>query len=252
MVMNLKAVYKYQMNEYKKSVLIYYLVFVLGSLFLNTLITLANSSSTVNSNGQEFATFIFIFVVGLNCFKESFLMLLQNGISRKTMFVARIITSLVLCAGMALIDRILNALDSLINRAGGRVVLNGIYEIAFMKRAEGEGWLIKNVEGFFVAFGFYLAAFAVGYLITIAYYRMNKALKVTISVSVPVTLFVVLPFVDSTLTKGSIFKAIVKVLDFPFKAGNGGPGILLLILLAGFALFFAFSWLLMRNAVDKN
>ena len=50
---------------------------------------------------------VFLFIAGLNSFKENFGMLLQNGVSRRTMFTGRLLTMVSLCVGMTLMDRAL-------------------------------------------------------------------------------------------------------------------------------------------------
>ena len=105
--------YRYQMHDHKKDLIIYYIVIFciyLLTLVSTAIVVAANDQQIVvssQSNGINIATMVFLFIAGLNSFKENFGMLLQNGVSRRSMFSGRILTMLSLCAGMALLDRAL-------------------------------------------------------------------------------------------------------------------------------------------------
>jgi len=65
--MKLQATIKYQVSETIKPILIFYTV-LLALLFIPTLLR-----GTIEFRGTELATAIFIFVIGLNSFRSSFL-----------------------------------------------------------------------------------------------------------------------------------------------------------------------------------
>lgn len=250
--MNLKAATLYQVKDYKNSVLIYYLVVVLVVTFSLITISAGDSSTFTSTGGIESATSIFLFVAGLNSFRESFLMLMQNGISRKTMFISRVISVGILSVIMAIIDRILIFLMGLVNTGNDRIEISGLYEHFFADHAAGLNALQRGLEGILLAIVLYLASVAFGYFITAAYYRMGKASKIAISVGVPVGIFFVLPIIDATMAGGRIFRFIAKVLKLIFGFGEADPYNLILSCFVAFVIFFGLSWLIVRNAVEKN
>ena len=100
--MKLKAAVRYYLNDFKRPVIIYYGVlmtlFVL-QLVISALLKVRNPSS----GGMEFATTIFLFVVGLNAFKAPFRLFLQNGLSRKTLYVGVVASLCLLAAATTLL-----------------------------------------------------------------------------------------------------------------------------------------------------
>ncbi len=250
--MNFKAAHKYQLNEYKKSVMIYYLVVFLVIIFFGVAISIGEEGNFQGTGGLEMATVIFLFVVGLNSFKETFLMLIQNGISRKTMFLSRIGASGILCTVMMVIDRIIiNGIGKLAGE-NPRFQLVGFYEQAYFERSGELGFLQRNMEGILYTLCFYLASVAVGYFITSAYYRMNKAFKIAVSVGVPVSFFFIMPIVDLAITEGRISRFIGYVVGTIFGMDKEHPYNFIVACLISTIVFYGLSWLLIRKAVDKK
>lgn len=250
--MNYKAALKYQFAEFKKSVIIFYAIVIAVIALFMLLIATDNSSNFNSTGGIEMSSFIFLFVCGLNCFKETFLMMLQNGISRKTMFISRIVSMVGISVLMAIIDRIMVMLFGRFNGTNVRFNIVGLYEQYFSNHANNIGLLQKYAEGTLTTILLYLAAIAFGYFITSAYYRMNKALKAGVSIGVPVGLFIVLPLVDSALTNGKIMEVFSRFIEFAFGIKNGLPYNLMITSGLSFIIFFVLSWLLIRKATDKN
>lgn len=250
--MNLKAAYRYQLTEFKNSVLVYYLVVVLVVLFFGVTVSFADDSQFHSSGGIEMSTVIFLFVVGLNSFKETFLMLLQNGISRKTMFFGKLSAAAILCTVMMVIDRVLVSIIIGIIGENKSFRISGLYEEFFYKRMKELDFLQRNLEGILFTLCFYILAFSFGYFITTAYYRMNKAAKIAVSVGLPVSIFFVLPVVDSTITNGRISRFIAYMFGTVLGLKRDQPYNFMISGMIAAGLFLGLSWLLIRRAVDKK
>lgn len=250
--MNLKASFKYQIDEYKKSVMLYYLIVILVILFFAVSVNFTSNNHFSSQGGIEGATVIFIFVAGLNSFKETFLMLLQNGVSRKTMFFGRLAATGILCGGMMVIDRLILAIIGVIVGDSQSFSISGLYEEFFQGRIESLGFLQKNLEAILFTLCCYFMAFALGYFITTAYYRMNKLLKIVVSVGVPVSLFFILPLVDSTITNGRIARFIGYMIRTVYGLGKDHPYNFMISSLVTMIVLFGLSWILIRRAVDKK
>ncbi|TAH65516.1 MAG: hypothetical protein EWM47_11135 [Anaerolineaceae bacterium] len=251
-MMNIKAATKYQLNEYIKSVRIFYLVVILVTLFFGGIVNFGDSSNVNMMGGTEMSTAIFLFVLGLNSFKETFLMMLQNSTTRKTMFVSRLIAVLATGVSMAIIDRFIISFAKLFTYVNENYQVSGMYEMVFQNRAESLHTVIMNLEAILITIGVYIAAIIAGYFITTAYYRMNKILKVAVSVGVPVTLFFLLPIIDMSVYDGKISRAIGKLFAFVFGGESGNPYNLLISCLLFSVVGIGLSWLLIRKAVEKN
>lgn len=180
--MKRKAAVRYLLHSYRNPLLIFYGIILLVSLLVCTLmeVQVAGEGKVSSVNG---ASVIFLFVCGLNAFKEDFCFFLQNGVSRKTQFSATCIAFLPVALLMAVVDSLMTALFSTLFSYEG--ILGLIYgramETGFTGFLLQIGWL----------FCLYLFALLLGYLITTLYYRMDSKRKVLVSVSVPVLLVLV-------------------------------------------------------------
>lgn len=237
---------KYQLAQVKKPILYFYAI-VFAQLLLLTVFA-AKSSLTVEGtviNGNDFATMIFIFVLGLNSFKENFFMFMQNSRSRKTLFLSYLASLAPVCGVMAVIDNCLGI-------AGDKLGLfKTLYLSAF--RDFAGSMLLTLLIGILWSFCIYLFWALSGYLITNFYYRAGKGLKILVSVGVPGFLFVGLPLIDTHLTNGVIGKFLSDFLLLATGITHGrNPFYPILFALLFGAVFAACSYLLARRSIVKE
>jgi hypothetical protein len=210
-----------------------------------------SGTDTDQLSGLEFATVIFLFIAGLNSFKEEFGLLIQNGISRKTVFAGRILTSLTVAMGMAVIDKLVSFIFQGLNTVtDGNIGSSTLFELVY-KNYRQEGMLMP-LTSFLFSFFLYLCFSGAGYFITTAFYRLGKAGKVALSVSLPVGIFVVLPIFDYTIAGGRITAALYKFLDFALGISSGRLINEMITCTLAFLIFSGFSWLLIRKASVKE
>ena len=250
--MNIKVAIKYQINEYIKSIKIFYLVVVLVIALFGVLIKFSSSSNFAGIGGIEGSATIFLFILGLNSFKETFLLMLQNGTTRKSMFIGRLITILATSTFMAIVDRFIVNIGGLLNNVSERFYIEGLYENIFFERSESLHIVVMNLEAILITIGIYIAAMIAGYFITTLYYRMGKMLKVAVSIGVPSSIMIVLPVLDVVAFKGKISVALGKFFGFVFGGKTGNPYNLLLSCAVFTVVAVGLSWLLVRKAVEKK
>ena len=91
-----------------------------------------------------------------------------------------------------------------------------------------------------------------GYMITLAYYRMSRWLKLTVSIGVPALLVLVYPLVDQLLLQGRISRALGQAISLALgiQAQNIWIAVLSLTLLA--VAMAALAWALLRRAVIRS
>ncbi|MBM7616243.1 hypothetical protein [Alkaliphilus hydrothermalis] len=160
---NILKVTKYQLMDFKKAVIIYYLVI----LALGLIVLMAAPSGESSFSG---ATFIFIFVLGLNSFKSSFKFMQANNVSRKSYFWGNI-------GAIVAVSIFMSFADSLLERIfTATFKYKGFYEQIYIY-ASGEGMLAK------LSWNVALLCFAtsVGFMITVLYYRASKIVKTLVS-----------------------------------------------------------------------
>ncbi|MDF2567297.1 MAG: hypothetical protein K0R90_753 [Oscillospiraceae bacterium] len=243
--MNIKAALKYQLHDAKRALMVYYIV--IYSLFI-FLVIMQKMFPEGGSSGMENASIIFIFIAGLNSFKQTFKMFLQNSISRKTLFVSSLLSIFPIAGFMALMDSI-NA-----------VIFSKIitYE-SFFEQLYGGGYATNTndfrliAEGFLFSICMYSAFMLLGYVISILYYRMNKGPKVAVSLGVPGFFLVLLPIIDTNLKDINILKNIWDFILFILGMKNGfNPYYPIVTCGIVFVLLSGISFLLTRKAVIKN
>lgn len=250
--MKYKKSLKYNLSGTLRPVVIFYIIIALILLFsLFGLITITNGSSNSSMSGMELSTAIFIFVLGLNSFKESVLMMIQNGVSRKTFFLSSIASFVILCFIMSAIDRVISLLAKFAVSFSDQVSYSSLFENMYQSKIAGMSGAAVNLESFLLSLCLYLAMATVGFFITISYYRMNKSLKVAVSVGVPVGVSVVLPLVDQ-IAKGSISKAMMRALDFAMGFSSQRPFHAMATFLLTFVIFSGLSWLMVRKVTVRS
>lgn len=246
-----KAVYKYELKEFKKSIVIYYGI-ITGILIL--LFVLSNNvrmgvSVNTRFTGIELTTVIFLFVCGMNSFKEIYHFSIQNGTSRKTVFISQMLLFCSVSAGMSIIDKFGLLIGKGITGINKNIAYTGMVEEIYRNRyLNNASDLAMHVEGLLFSICMYLAFLIIGFFITIAYYKMNKGVKIGVSVGLPVGLFIVMPIIEDTITNGKITKLFSDMIFFAFGYGvNPYYGMVTLILVA--VVFSFFSWILMSKSV---
>lgn len=251
--MNILPSYRYQMADHKKSILIFYIVVIGLSLIFGfgSALILSSHDGAVqgSSKGNEMATVIFLFVVGLCTFKETFLLSLQNGVSRKTLFTAKLLTMLSVAVIMSLIDKVYYLIfTASMSATNDHFTVATFYEGLYPSSTADTGALQLHVESFFFEILLALAAMAAGYFITIMFYRLNRTGKVIVGAGVPVLFLMVIPWVDQYFLGGTITLALVKLI---LTAVNT-PSHMAVTCLLAIVVFNALAFTLMRKAVVKQ
>jgi hypothetical protein len=190
---------------------------------------LGNAKGSVN--GVEGASLIFLFVMGLNLFKPSFLFMQANGVTRRHFYMGSLMT-------IAAVSVCLTIVDALLFGANAQSLSGLLYaQSGFVAR------LIWTLAG-------NLAATAAGWFVTMLFYRSGKALKLVLAIAPPVLLCVGLPLLDSVISVTPALGRFAALLLGLSGRPDAWIGALSLIVLA--ALLSSFCFLLVRRAPVKN
>lgn len=250
--MKIKAAIKYQSNECLKTMRNFYIVIILVIAFFVFTVEISGGSSVMSMGGAEMSTMIFLFVVGLNSFKETFLMMLQNGVSRLTLFFSTTLNILFISILMAVADRFVLNIGGLYSDFRENVIVSGMFDMLYEKRVASMHVVALNLEAILIMSGLYIAAFSGGYFITTAYYRMNKLVKVVVSVGLPASIFVLLPMLDKILFGGKITVKILDMLYFIIGGKAENPYNTLFSCIFFSIVCLGLTWLLIRRAIEKS
>jgi hypothetical protein len=162
--MKIKSGYKYQIRELIRPVIIYYIVIVALFILTWALDSIWDTNSRIV--GFDAATVIFLFICGLNAFRQPFHMFMANGISRRTMFISAFAALGTAAAGMALIDNLLGWVMSSVFPYYS--AFSGQYFIWYGLADGASVTLMIVLNGFVWSAFCNLAAAAIGFLITTA------------------------------------------------------------------------------------
>ncbi len=192
--MKIKQALRYQLKDCKNGMIIFYIV--IASIFAITLILNALlQESDTNMSGMEMGSFVFLFVLGLNGFKSSFRLFLQNGLSRKTLLVGFVLNALCISFLMSIIDGLLPLIFS------GNLLYTPLYKNLYNKLD------LVRIPWCMAA---YFASMCCGFFLSSLYYRMNTWLKVLFSVGVPVLFFMVFPIMETFIPSFTLFTSLIK------------------------------------------
>lgn len=247
--MNILASYRYQMKDHKTAILVYYLIifliYIVAEGILCFIFPAAGTESSMN--GNEVTSLIFLFVIGLCTFKETFLFSLQNGICRKTLFCAKLLTMASVAALISVIDAVVLLIDrGFSSLANPEMTAYSLYGLLYgAPDSQSIAMLVPNL---FLEFLLALAVMAVGYFITVLFYRLNKLGKILVGAGVPVLWFIILPLLDIRFFNMSISISTGRLMMFAVKS----PSHLIISSILIFAVFCAAAFLLMRRAVVKR
>lgn len=178
--MKLKQSFRYQLADYKAGILVYYCA-MLGLLALFLVFAAVGSGVTVVFSGLSGFSGIFLFICGLCSLHDNLPMHLQHGVSRKTMFRARLLVTVAVSAFMAAVDTLLSVLINLLGTpffGDSASLFQQLYGRAYYFGAVGD--VLMSLVFAFVLF---LLASSLGYFIITLFYRLTKPLRIALGIA---------------------------------------------------------------------
>lgn len=183
--MKLKQSFRYQLADYKAGILVYYCA-MLGLLALFLVSTVVDTGVTVVFSGLSGFSCIFLFICGLCSLHDNLPMHLQHGVSRRTMFQARLLVTVAVSAFMAVVDTLLSVL---LNLLGSPFYGGSLFQQLYGKIYPSLGPVGNVLLSLVFAFVLFLLASSLGYFIITLFYRLSKPLRITLGVVLMLLLF---------------------------------------------------------------
>lgn len=196
---------KYSLKTSLLQVSPYYLT--IAALFALYLIL---NLSTSGSLGSWDALACFVATALPSGFKERFHFFLQNGYSRKTIFLNFLACFVLIAVFMSVFEIVLVEL-SVMTGVNYQPIFQDLYAARYILDT-------SNIifENFLWHASIFLAFMCISFPLCIGYYRMSKTLRVIVCIVIPTALFIGLPILDLVLADGSflaeVFVFIVKML----------------------------------------
>lgn len=238
--MKLKKAIKYNLVVTSKSMIIFYSVVAAVYIFLAIIFTALDGIQ--GNSSMEFAAMIFLFTVGVVFFSEYFKMFLQNGVSRKTMFLSVTASLLIGAAIMSLLDTLTGLF---LSRAG---IVTPLTRMLYTERIADLSVVQSTIEIFFLNLMIYFLMTVLGYFTGILFAKLSRLMRVVLPVGLMVV-FVVTAVADLNLAGGGILNAVGNFFVFISGFKNGGNMNYLTVSCLCFSVvFLALSWLMVRRA----
>lgn len=191
--MKLKQSIRYQLADFIGPVIVYYGIVAAAHvvLFLAWIFTPA----TIHlGGGLTVFSGLFLFICGLCSFHDNLPMHLQNGVSRKTMLLGRLVVTVMVGAFCALIDTLLALV---IDFSPIGLEVNAATASASLLRTTYSFWPYMHVGGilldFFFNFFLLLLASSLGYFIIVFFYRLPVKLRIVVGACAGFLLFFGVP-----------------------------------------------------------
>ncbi|BDF58054.1 hypothetical protein CE91St36_08710 [Christensenellaceae bacterium] len=250
--MRLKKMLFWQWKSNRLAFLIFYLIVAVATIALSLLFSgqtgsdrtfgaVPSASTTgiiISSSLGSFnmATFpfalVFLFVLGLASFGENIRLAISNGVSRRTHYVSFLLFALAAAVVTSLLSILFDAIPYFFGTSGASSQFAGSFIVLFV--------FFFTVYLFFMVFGYFLAG---------AYYRMNTAAKIIVSIGVPAAVIAFLAGALSFHPDAPLYSAGVALLAFGDWMTNTANAALFFLLLS--AIFLFLGWLLTRRAPVK-
>lgn len=196
--MKLKQSIRYQLADFIGPVIVYYGIVAAAHvvLFLAWLFTPA----TIHlGGGLTVFSGLFLFICGLCSFHDNLPMHLQNGVSRKTMYTAWLVVTVIVSASMALLDALLATLIDFtplwsVWQGGNDVHLFiSCFGLKPLARAGfGEAAILVLFSWLF-SFVLLALAMTLGYFIVVFFYRLPVKLRIVVGACAGFLLFFGVP-----------------------------------------------------------
>lgn len=228
--MKIKSMMKYSLSFIMKGYLIYIaIVFLIINIAAIIAANISGGESNGSFGGMDFATIIFMFVVGIANYHEDLSMATQNGISRKTFFCSVVIVFSILSIVGSLGDTIISMIGNFYQNHIDGLGFDSNYEQMFMVTDRNNSissadyvfptpGVLDYLKGFILQFSFNIAAISAGLLIASINKCLPKVLKFIIPVVFYSVIFIVAPILDFVLLNGSISKKVAILLNWMLKS----------------------------------
>lgn len=259
--MRVKSAFKFQAREILGTVLALYgclavlnIIGILAKDVLNIHVGIVkNGSTAIGVSGTEIIAMVTALILALSSFREEFQMLIQNGISRKCVFLSRLAAGAALAATMSAADIVFRLFSKGLEMISGTAVYaSPFWEMVYPQFWETHSAFLTWIVYFVMGLLFYVLMYMVGTAMSALFYRLGKRGRTVMAAGLPIFIFVVLPIALEYFGGTAVITWLVDV--FLTLAGlkiqNPWPAMVTAAVLT--CLFGALGWITVRRAAAKE
>jgi hypothetical protein len=229
---------KYQLIMQKSQSLLCFSIIVLN-IIISVTVTWLFPSTNASAGSSDLIVFIWIFIIGLTFFISSFKFMLANGVSRRSLFWANVLSMSILAVTWAVVVAMVLTFTSRLH----------IKIIVLFTMLYKDYSVLATIVWFCSAF---FLLIILGWFINMIYYRSSKGMIYVISLA-PFVLMGLLIILNQTVNEklfSGILRFIVTAMGFSGATPNPYIGSFSMILFA--VIICSFNYLLIRKAEIKG
>lgn len=234
-----------RMDSHVRSFLLFFFVVALIMLVISSGLLFSADAQSTGISAATVSSAIFAFVLGISSVREDMRLLMQFGVSRRSSFVSRLISAVLLAVFAAALSELLLALSAAVAAPGMRVA--DIYQHLYQPEAD-KLTLLGHMESFAMSCALILALYEFGETFSLAFLRTNKAGTVILGIMIGAFPGVILPTV---LSIPAVWNAVGPAIVAFLQWLGAGVWNLIGFLLLWTLLILAINYLLMRRAPIK-
>ena len=244
--------FRYEVKNYFRAVAVLWLVLALipVAILVITYFLAGETAFEIGFNGYSVAVGTFGLVLGMVSLRENQRVLNQNGVSRRSAFLADVAALAVAAVLVAVGTTVILGIYRAILGSDSLLLITDLYQLLYEEPSAGAdvGTLVRGAV-FSAVVGWMLAA--LGQFCSALYWRLNKFWTILISVAVPLVLiFGSMPLI-SWLDTTSAGRAAVEALAAFGRFLAASPWNAATVFLVMGAAFFALSWMLVRRTMIR-
>lgn len=248
--MKLKQSIYYQLSDFRWPIVVYYCAVIALHAVLWVADHIGPGSIYLSGTFSGF-TAVFLFICGLCSFHDNLPMHLQNGVSRRTMFLAWLAVMGIVCGVMATVD---SALSLIVDFSP----LKSVYA------ATASASVYRTIYGFWnclspwnlllswlFSFALLVLVTSLGYFIIVFFYRLPFQMRIVVGVCAGVLMFMGVPgvkIVDTQLLGENLRAFSSQYIEPMLSYIKRTPLLLTVVWLAVAAVLSAVTWLIIRRA----
>lgn len=252
--MKLKQSIYYQLSDFRWPIVVYYCAVIALHAVLWVADHIGPGSIYLSGTFSGF-TASFLFICGLCSFHDNLPMHLQNGVSRRTMFLAWLAVMGIVCGVMATVD---SALSLIVDFSP----LKSVYA------ATASASVYRTIYGFWnclspwnlllswlFSFALLVLVTSLGYFIIVFFYRLPFQMRIVVGVCAGVLLFMGVPgvkTVDTQLLGENLRAFSSRYIEPALSYIERTPLLLIVIWLAAAAVLSAVTWLILRRTAVRR
>ena len=252
--MRLRNSYLYQLKGSLKPITIFYSIFILLTV-VSSISAFFAKDSIFQMSGWDFGILIFMFIMGCACFNEDFSMHLQNSVSRKTYFTAKLLSvfssSAIMTAFYAAFTLLIHWIFQYLLSNFTVFEITSVFEMLYFG---GEGIFSFSMYLWTALLIFTSAVFVnmLGMFISGVFYRTGKLTRILLAAGIPLFFIMIFPMVDYTFFGGTLYAEVFKFIGNVFGIFEKTPWKATVSFGVLFAVSTVAAWLVIRKAPIKN